>query len=62
MNVDYGLKRTQMLTDTCWVDLATINGVLKTQIFEKESEPNNYGLVREEDGDKFDEIVKEFSS
>lgn len=50
---------TASLSDTKYVDLVEIDGVTKTQVFKKSSEPNNFALEYEAEGDTLDAIVKE---
>lgn len=56
-NVSLKIFKTQVLDYNNFIDLSEINGVVRTQWFTKESEPNNFRLLEDLEGDCFDEMV-----
>lgn len=54
--------RTEMTTDTSYVDLFSVNGNLHTMLMEKIEEPNIYGIKEHLEGDHFDEMVRKYKN
>lgn len=59
ISVQVHFHKTQVREDqTSYVDLLTVDGVLYTMLLEKVKEPNQYEVVRQEEGDHFEEFLK----
>lgn len=60
MQVDF--LQTEVVTDTLYVDLIRINGIYYTFAMEKNSEPNNFGVKEQIQGNHFSSYVERYKN
>lgn len=56
-NVHFHLDPPKYVDNTHYIDLISINGVLKTYLMHKTAEPNIFSILKEEDGNTVDTIA-----
>jgi len=57
-NIALSIYRTHVLDYNNYVDLSSINGVTRTQLFTKQHDPNVFRLLEDLEGDQFDEVIE----
>lgn len=60
MRVEF--HNTIPVNDTHYIDLLTVNGTLMTMLMHKIAEPNEFAVLKQEDGDTTTSIAKEILS
>lgn len=54
--VNFHIDPPKYIDDTHYVDLISIDGITKTYLMHKISEPNIFGILKEENGNTIDTI------
>ena len=58
MNVQF--LHTEVVDDTHYIDVLNVDGKIYTQQLHKVSEPNNFAVEKQEDGNQVEKFKKEF--
>lgn len=57
--ISYNIVKTHIIDEKRYIDVCVLNGVVKTQLYEKIEEPNIFSMKKEIDGDDINKLLGE---